>query len=252
MQSEEFPLSETLPLSGSHLFVADNAKTVRMLSVLILGIAVIAYIAMFFDPTTGGTTSLAYLQSMSDAHAPKGIVHGLAIAAAIANMVGYMLAAISLRRTGPLILIGMLVYFAGNTAIAVASFLDGFVAPRIAIAFASASVDDIEFAFRALGFMGIAMTTLAHIGWLLQGGAMLLLASSFSSAKKNKRPIKVAFIWVGVFVGVICIFTFLFLPFFPRTAIKIIMTGTMLGSFLLAAFLWFSCCRPDFFHQSQS
>jgi hypothetical protein len=225
--------------------VADNVKMIRLLSVLVLVIAVFAYIAMFFDPATGGATSSAYLQSMSDVRFSKGMVHGLAITAAAANIVGYMLVTIWLRNTGPLILIGMLVYFGGNAAIAVASFLDGFVAPGIATAFASAPISDTEAAFRALNFMGIAMTALAHIGWLLQGGAMLLLACGLLTAKKTNKKIKTAFVSSAIFVGVVCILAYFFLALFPQPAIKTIMAGTTLGSSLLAVLLWFSAQRGN-------
>ncbi len=135
---------------------------------------ILSTLAVALDGNASGANPQAIMQSMVALRATKGAVHTVAIMAILAYAFGYTVLARQLDLRRPLVLAGLSTFLIGCMAMIGATILDGFVSIDVAAAFANApSPESVKQGYNMIALLGIALTDLARLGWILQALASL-------------------------------------------------------------------------------
>ncbi|MES2047006.1 MAG: hypothetical protein V4447_01290 [Pseudomonadota bacterium] len=161
---------------------ASTTSTSRgQTNTLIAGFAIacatlLSILFVALDEGASGATPLAIMQSMLKMRDMKALVHGVAIASVLAYAFGYASLAARLDLRRPLVLAGLTTYLIGCVAMIGATILDGFISTDVAAQFVKASPEGIKLGYNLIVFLGVAITDLAKLGWVLQACAALAWA----------------------------------------------------------------------------
>lgn len=130
---------------------------------------ILSTLAVALDGGAAGSTPQAVMQSMVAMRATKAGVHTVAIFSILAYAFGYAVLARQLDLRRPMVLAGLSTYLLGCAAMIGATLIDGFVSIDVAAAFANApSPESIKQGYNMVAMLGIALTDLARLGWILQ------------------------------------------------------------------------------------
>ena len=144
----------------------------RAAGIAIAAATILSTIFVALDQGASGDTPLALLRSMVAMQAMKQLVHGVAIASVLAYAFGYASLAQRLGLRRPLVLAGLSAYLIGCVAMVAATVLDGFVTGDAAALFSAASSPDgVKQGYNMIMFMGVVLTDLARVGWVIQAVA---------------------------------------------------------------------------------
>ncbi len=145
----------------------------RAAGIAIAAATVLSIIFVALDGPASGSTPLDILQSMAGMRGTKEMVHSVAIASVLAYAFAYSVFAWRMDLRRPLVLAGLTTYLTGCVAMIGATILDGFISGDVASQFAAASPDSVKQGYNLVVFIGIALTDLAKLGWVLQAVASL-------------------------------------------------------------------------------
>lgn len=157
-----------------------------------LAIATATVLSILFvalDDGASGGTPLAILQSIIKLRNMKELVHGVAIASVLAYAFGYATLATRLDLRRPLVLAGLTTYLIGCVAMIGATILDGFISSDVAAQFVSASPEGVKLGYNLIVFVGVALTDLAKLGWVLQALASIAWAWTLLEKRGFARAI---------------------------------------------------------------
>jgi hypothetical protein len=141
---------------------------------LAIGLAtVVSTVFVAMDRGGGGSTPAEILQGIAGLAGLKELVHGVAIASLCAYAFGYATLARRLGLARPLVLAALMAFVFGCVALIGATLLDGFVTPHLAIDAIAGTPTRQAFAYEAVHALGIVLTDLARLGWVLQAAAGL-------------------------------------------------------------------------------
>jgi hypothetical protein len=145
----------------------------RAAALAIATATVVSTVFVALDRSGGGSTPLEILQGIARLATLKEVVHGVAIASVCAYAFGYAILARRLDATRPLVVAGWNAFLFGCVALVGATLLDGFVTPHVALDALGATPARQAFAYEAVHALGIVLTDLARLGWVLQAAAAL-------------------------------------------------------------------------------
>ena len=149
--------ADTLPTPASDRIAGIAIATATVVSTLFVAL----------DRGGGGTTPQQVLQGIAGLARLKEIVHGVAIASVCAYGFGYAALARRLGLQRPHVLVGLIVYLIGCMAMVVATTLDGFVIPHVAID-GAANPERVRFAYDLVHYLNVVLNDFAKLGWVLQ------------------------------------------------------------------------------------
>lgn len=157
----------SLPLP-SHRAVATRPAGVAIAAATVLSTLFVA-----LDRSGGGSTPSEILAGIARLAALKAWVHGVAMASVCAYAYGHAVLArrLGLQRGG--VLAGLAMYLFGCMAMLLATLLDGFVTPHVAVDAAGAGAARVAFAFDFVHYVGVVLNDLAKLGWILQAAGTL-------------------------------------------------------------------------------
>jgi len=187
------PVSTADRTSAAHLPMPGT----RTAGVAIAAATILSIIFVALDDGATGTTPTEIMQSMLQIKTMKQIVHGVAITSVLAYAFGYATLANKLNLKRPLVLAGLTTYLIGCVAMIGATMLDGFISNDVAARFVIKPPADLQFGFNMIRFMGIALTDLAKLGWVLQAGA----AMAWSAVLIEQRGLHRAVGFIGLLSG---------------------------------------------------
>jgi hypothetical protein len=142
------------------------------LAIALATILSIAFVAM--DNMATGKTPEAILQSLIAMRTTKTTVHAVAIASVLAYAYGYTALAARLDLRRPLVMAGLTTYLLGCAAMLGATIMDGFISSDVAAKFIHAGMaSDPKSGLMLIDFMGIALSDLADLAWVLQAAAAI-------------------------------------------------------------------------------
>lgn len=148
--------------------VPEAEPSTRAAGIAIAAATILSTVFVAMDRSAGGKTSLEILQGIASLEGLKELVHGVAIASVCAYAFGYVTLARRLGLRRPLVLAGLVTYLIGCIAMVAAATLDGFVTPHVAIDAIAGSAERIAIAYQFVHYLGVVLTDLAKLGWLLQ------------------------------------------------------------------------------------
>jgi hypothetical protein len=153
----------------SRVLVADALPARTRSAAVAIGTAtVVSTVFVALDRNGGGSTPLEILQGIAALATLKEVVHGVAIASVCAYAFGYASLARRLDVSRPLVLAGLATFLLGCVALVGATILDGFVTPHLALDALGGTPARQAFAYEMVHALGIALTDLARLGWVLQ------------------------------------------------------------------------------------
>jgi len=151
----------TLPLSRP-------ASATRSAGVAIATATVVSTIFVALDRSGGGSTPAEILAGIARLVTLKEWVHGVAMASVCAYAYGHAVLARRLGLQRGVVLGGLAVYLFGCMAMLLATLLDGFVTPHVAIDAGTAVATRAAFAFDLVHYINLILNDLAKLGWVLQ------------------------------------------------------------------------------------
>lgn len=125
------------------------------------------------DRSGGGSTPADILAGIARLATLKAWVHGVAMASVCAYAYGHAVLARRLGLQRGVVLGGLAAYLFGCMAMLLATLLDGFVTPHVAIDAATANATRAAFAFDLVHYLGVILNDLAKLGWILQAAGTL-------------------------------------------------------------------------------
>jgi hypothetical protein len=146
----------------------EPAPSTRAAGIAIAAATILSTVFVALDRSAGGKSPLEILQGIAALQGLKELVHGVAIASVCAYAFGYVTLARRLDLRRPLVLAGLVAYLLGCIAMVAAATLDGFVTPHVAVDAIAGSAERIAIAYRFVHYLGVVLTDLAKLGWLLQ------------------------------------------------------------------------------------
>lgn len=153
--------------------------------------AVASTVAVALDQGAGGHNPQEILRNIGQLQSLKGLVHGVAIAATCLYAFAHASLAQRLGPRRPAVTAGLVAYLLGCVALLGATLLDGFVTPQVALDGAAATAPErLRFAYDLVHYLGIVLTDLAKLGWVLQAAGVLLWSSVLVQGTGRSR-------WVG-------------------------------------------------------
>jgi hypothetical protein len=170
---------------------APAPNSTRVAGVAIAIATVASTVAVALDQGGGGSNQLEILQSIAQLATQKALVHGVAMASVAAYAFGYSSLSRRLGLHRPLVLAGLVAYLIGCMAMIGATVMDGFVTPHIAADAIVGSADRIRIAYELVHDVGLALTDLAKLGWLLQAVGSLAWAMALMGSRGLGRGIGV-------------------------------------------------------------
>lgn len=147
--------------------------TTRPAGVAIAAATVLSTVFVALDRSGGGSTPAEILAGIARLAALKAGVHGVAMASVCAYAYGHAVLARRLGLQRGVVLGGLAMYLFGCMAMLLATLLDGFVTPHVAIDAAGAAAARAAFAFDLVHYLGVILNDLAKLGWILQAAATL-------------------------------------------------------------------------------
>lgn len=145
----------------------------RAAGLAIAAATILSTIFVALDQGASGNSPQAILHSMIAMRGMKQLVHGVAIASVLAYAFGYASLAQRLDLRRPLVLAGLSTYLIGCVAMIAATVLDGFVSGDVAAQFAGASPEGVKQGYNLIVFLGVALTDMARVGWVMQALAAI-------------------------------------------------------------------------------
>ncbi|MES2069298.1 MAG: hypothetical protein V4488_03045 [Pseudomonadota bacterium] len=190
------PASNSVHSAG----ITTTAGSTIPAGIAIAAATILSILFVALDDSATGASPLAILQSMIAMTAMKQVVHGVAIASVLAYAFGYSSLAVKLDVRRPLVLAGLTTYLIGCVAMIGATMLDGFISSDVASQFAGASPEGVKLGYNLVVFMGIALTDLAKLGWILQAVAAIAWSISLLAERGFSRFSHVIG-WIGLASG---------------------------------------------------
>lgn len=164
---QQATVSNTFGMAGVPA-ATQPARGTRAAGIAIALATILSTIFVALDQGASGNSPQAILHSMIAMRAMKQLVHGVAIASVLAYAFGYATLAQRLDTRRPLVLAGLSTYLIGCVAMIAATVLDGFVSGDVAAQFAGASPEGVKQGYNLIVFMGVALTDMARVGWVMQ------------------------------------------------------------------------------------
>ena len=145
-----------------------TASPTRAAGVAIATATVVSTVFVALDHGGGGSTPAEILAGIARLATLKAWVHGVAMASVCAYAFGHAVLARRLGLQRGVVLGGLATYLFGCMAMLLATLLDGFVTPHVALDAATATATRVAFAFDLVHYINLILNDLAKLGWVLQ------------------------------------------------------------------------------------
>jgi hypothetical protein len=153
---------------AASLPLPHTASATRAAGVAIATATVVSTLFVALDRSGGGSTPAEILAGIARLADLKAWVHGVAMASVCAYAYGHAVLARRLGLQRGVVLGGLAGYLFGCMAMLLATLLDGFVTPHVAIDAGGAVATRAAFAFDLVHYLGVILNDLAKLGWVLQ------------------------------------------------------------------------------------
>jgi hypothetical protein len=163
-------------LHADTLALRPSPSSTRSAGIAIAAATLVSTIFVALDRSGGGTTPATILAGIARLAGLKALVHGVAMASVCAYAYGHATLAQRLGLQRGVVLAGLATYLFGCMAMLLATLLDGFVTPHVAIDAGAAVATRAAFAFDLVHYLNLILNDLAKLGWVLQGVGTLAWA----------------------------------------------------------------------------
>lgn len=144
------------------------SSSTRSAGAAIAAATLLSTLFVALDRSGGGTTPAAILAGIAQLAGLKAWVHGVAMASVCAYAYGHATLAQRLGLQRGAVLAGLAAYLFGCMAMLLATLLDGFVTPHVALDAGTAIAPRVAFALDLVHYLGVILNDLAKLSWVLQ------------------------------------------------------------------------------------